>query len=66
MVELAGDVAFERAEGFSSGFAFFDAAFEVGARVGLVFGADDGDGVDGVVGLAVTAGVEAVACDFPG
>ena len=55
MVELAGDVAFERSEGLAAGLAFFDAAFEVGAGFGLVIGADDGDGVDGVVGLAVAA-----------
>jgi hypothetical protein len=30
-----------------------DAAVEVGERLGLVFGANDGDGVGGVAGLAV-------------
>ena len=35
------------------GFALADAALEIRARVGLVFGADDRDRVDGVVGLTV-------------
>jgi hypothetical protein len=35
------------------GLALGDAAVEVGERLGLVFGANDGDGVDGVAGLAV-------------
>ena len=46
--------------GLAFGLAFVDAALEVGAGLGLVFGADDRDCVDRVVGLAVTAAVEAV------
>jgi hypothetical protein len=42
-----------RAQGFAFGLALDDAAVEVVARLGLVFGANDGDGVDGVAGLAV-------------
>jgi hypothetical protein len=61
VVELAGGVGLERAAGFAFGLAFVDATSEVGARLGLVLAADDADGVDGVVGLAVAAGVEAVA-----
>jgi len=50
-------VAFEGAHGFALGLAFADAAVEVGARLGLVLGADNGDGVDRVVDLAVAAAV---------
>jgi hypothetical protein len=54
-------VAFEGAERFALGLSFADATVEVGARFGLVLGADDGDCVDGVVDLAVAAAVEPVA-----
>jgi hypothetical protein len=46
--EVAGDVAFERAQGFSLGLSFADAALDVGARFGLVLGADERDRVDRV------------------
>ena len=54
-------MALEGAESFAFGLAFADAAVEVGAGLGLVLGADDGDGVDGVVDLAVAAAVESVS-----
>jgi hypothetical protein len=49
--DVAGDVAFERPHRFALGLSLFDAAVEVGARLGLVLGADERDGVDGVVDL---------------
>ena len=42
-----------RAQGFAFGLALGDAAVEGAARLGLVFGTNDGDGVDGVADLAV-------------
>jgi hypothetical protein len=61
LIRLARDVAFEGAHGFSFGLALADAAIEVGACLGLVFGADDRDRVDGVVDLAIATAVESVA-----
>jgi hypothetical protein len=60
-VEVAGEVSFECAHGFSVGFAFGGAAFEVGAGSFVVEGAAESDGVERVVGLAVPAAGEAVA-----
>jgi hypothetical protein len=57
-------VAFEGSQCFAFGFAFADAAVEVGARFGLVLGADDGNRVDGVVDLAIAAAVESVTDGF--
>jgi len=54
-------VSFECAHGFSVGFAFGGAAFEVGAGSFVVEGAAESDGVERVVGLAVPAAGEAVA-----
>ena len=44
-VDLAGDVAFEAALGFSGGFAFGGSFGDVGLGVGAVAAAGDGDGV---------------------
>jgi hypothetical protein len=53
-------VAVEGAECFAFGLSLADAPVEVGARFGVVLGADDRDRVDRVVDLAVTAAVESV------
>ncbi len=60
-VELAGDEAFETADGFGIGFAFCASSGDVGAGVGVVFEADDHDSVERCVGLAVAGSAEAVA-----
>jgi hypothetical protein len=65
-VEAAGEVALEAAEGFLAGLAFGDLALEVGAGVGVMGGAGDGDDVQGAVELAVAAAVQAVAAAGPG
>src|SRR6516165_8153569 len=64
-VDLAGDVTLEAADDLFLSQALFAAPGDVGAggRVGAHPG--DDDPVQGVVGLAVTAGVEPVAGDFP-
>jgi hypothetical protein len=54
-------VALERAHRFAFGLSLADAAVEVGACLWLVLGADDRDGVDRVVDLAVAAAAEPVA-----
>ena len=56
-VDLAGDVAFEAALGFSGGFAFGGSFCDVGLGVGAVAAAGDGDGVQRSVELAVAAAV---------
>src|SRR5665213_3354007 len=61
VVDLAGDVALEAAHDLPLGFAFADAALGVGAGALAVAQPADGDEVQGSVGLAVAAGVEAVA-----
>src|ERR1019366_5671438 len=60
-VDLAGDVALEAADDLGLGFTLCCAAFDVGAggRVGAHAGEQDPP--QGVVGLAVSAGVEPVA-----
>ena len=60
-VDLAGDVAFEAALGFSGGFALGGSFGDVGLGVWAVAAAGDGDGVQRAVELAVAAAVEAVA-----
>jgi hypothetical protein len=59
-------VAFECAHCFAFGLSLADAAVEVGARLGLVLGAGERDGVAGVVDLAVAAAVEPVADGLAG
>ena len=65
-VDLAGDVALEAADDLRLGLSFCRAALSVGACGRIRAQAGEHDPPQGVVGLAVTAGVEAVACDFPG
>src|SRR5580700_3531486 len=60
-VDLAGDVALEAADDLRLGFPFGCAPLNVGARHRVRAQAGEHDPPQGVVGLAVTAGVEAVA-----
>jgi hypothetical protein len=59
-VDLAGDVAFEAADDFLLGLAFFGAPFDVVLRSGVLAHADEDNAVEGGVGLAVAGSVEAV------
>ena len=61
MPDAAGEVAFEAADGFAVGLAFFAFAGDVGLRFGVAAEPRDRDAVDGGVDLAVAAAVEAVA-----
>ena len=61
VVDLAGDVALEAAHDLALGLAFGGASLRVGAGALAVAQAADGDQVQGSVGLAVAAVVEAVA-----
>src|SRR6266540_2879840 len=61
VVGLAGDVALEAAEDLASVEAVGGASGNVGARLVTVSEPADGDHVQGPVGLAVAAVVEAVA-----
>src|SRR4029077_14520668 len=63
--DLAGDVALEAAGDLRLGLSFRCAALSVGAHGRIRAQPGEHDPPQGVVGLAVTAGVEAVACDFP-
>ncbi len=63
---LAGDVALEDADDLALGEAFLDAALHVAAGAGVAAHAGDDDAPEGVVGLAVAAGVEAMAGDLAG
>ena len=64
VVDLSGDEAFEAAHDFLAGLAFGGASGDVGAGAGVVAHSDQDDGVECVVGAAVTAGVEPVALGF--
>src|SRR5215216_1938180 len=66
MVGLASDVALEAADDLAFGLALGGAALGVAAGAVAVAQAADGDHVQGAVGVAVTAVVEAVACRAPG
>ena len=59
--KVAGEVAFEAADGFAGGLAFGAFAVEVGAGFGVTASTRDGDAVNGGVDLAVAAAIEAVA-----
>jgi hypothetical protein len=58
---VAGEVAFEAADGFAACFAFAGSAVEVGNRGGVAVAADHDDRVERTVELAVAAAVEPVA-----
>src|SRR5690606_19375637 len=60
LVELAGDVAFEAADDLLLGLALLGASFHVGAGAGVPAQAAEHDPVEGGVGLAVAASVQAV------
>ena len=60
-VDGVADAALEGAEGFFAGLAFGELAPEVDASVGVVGDLGDRGDVEGVVELAVPAGVEPVA-----
>ena len=66
VVDFAGDVAFEAADGVAAGFAFAAAARGVGLGAFVAAQADHGDAPEGLVGVAVAAAVEAVADGLPG
>ena len=60
-VDLAGDVAFWAALGFSGGFALGGSFGDVGLGFGVVAGSGECDGVEGSVELAVAVAVETVS-----
>ena len=64
-VELAGDEAFEAADGFLFGLAFCEAAVHVAAGSFAVAEPDEDDHVQGSVGGAVACEVEPVAAGAP-
>ena len=57
LVDLAGDVAFQAADGFTAGLALGDASVDVGAGAGVPAQAGQDDGVERGVGLPVARGV---------
>ena len=61
VVDLAGDVAFQASDDLGFGQAFLGAAFGVGAAAGVVAEPVEHHDVEGVVGVAVAAAVEAVS-----
>ena len=65
-VDLAGDVTLEAADDLRLGLSFGGAALGVGAGGRVRAQAGEHDPPQGMVGLAVTAGAEPVAGDFPG
>src|SRR6266536_114697 len=60
VVDFAGEVAFEAADDVAFGQSLSDAFLQVGLGAFAVGEADDDDAVQGGVGVAVTAAVEAV------
>ena len=58
---MAGEVAFEAADGFAAGLALAGAPLDVGGCWRVDRAADHDDRVEGAVELAVAAAVEAVA-----
>jgi len=60
-VDLSGDVALQAADDLRLGQALGGAPLDVGSGGRMVAHADDHDAVQGGVGLAVTAAVQAVA-----
>jgi hypothetical protein len=64
LVDLAGDVSLEAADGFAAGFAFGDAAVEVVAGAGVPAQPGQGDAVERGVGLPVAAAIESATAGF--
>ena len=64
-VGLAGDVAFQAADGFAVGLAFGDAPFDVGPGAGVPSQTGQRDDVERGVGLPVVATVESSALGLP-
>jgi hypothetical protein len=64
VVDLVGDRSFEAADDVGLAFALGGAALGVGLGAGAASEAVHGDHVERAVGLAVAAGVEAVAVGF--
>ena len=60
MVDLAGDVSLETADGFAAGLAFGDAAGEVVAGTGIPAQAGQDNAVERGVGLAVTPAIDSL------
>src|SRR5277367_2027315 len=65
VADLAGDVALQAADDLFLGQSFVGAPGDVGAGGGVVAHPGDDDPPQGVVGLAVAAGIEAVTADLP-
>ena len=61
---LAGDVALEDPDDLAFGEAFLDAAVDVAAGAGVAAHPGHDDPPEGVVGLAVAAGVESMPDDL--
>ena len=66
LVDLAGDVALQAADGFPAGLAVGDAPGEVGAGVGIPAQPGEHDGVQGAVGASVTTAVEPATLGLAG
>lgn len=66
VVDFAGDVAFDAADGFSAGLAFGQASFQVVAGALVPAQTAEHDAVEGGVGLAVTASVEPASLGLAG
>ena len=64
-VELASDIAFQDAHDLADGFAFGDAARDVFAGAFIAAHAGEHDPPQGMVRLAVPAGVESMPVDLP-
>ena len=64
-VELAGDVTFEDAHDLAYGSTFGETACDVFAGAFIAAHAGEHDAPQGMVGLAVPAGVQTVTVDFP-
>jgi hypothetical protein len=61
VVELAGDVSLEAADGFGFGFAVGETALEVAPGVGVVGEPADHDPPERRVGLAISGAAESVS-----
>src|SRR6266550_5834301 len=65
-VELAGDVTLQDAHDLAGGTSFGESARDVFAGAFIVAHAGEHDPPEGMVGLAVAAGVESMPIDLPG